>query len=63
MADVAVVTDSTGYLPRALVDKFEITVVSQYYDVGGGPLRELDFDGDFARFYAALDASKTVATT
>ncbi|OBI45161.1 DegV family protein [Mycobacterium colombiense] len=63
MADVAVVTDSTGYLPRALVDKFEITVVSQYYDVGGGPLRELDFDGDFARFYAALDPSKTVATT
>jgi DegV family protein with EDD domain len=63
MANVAVVTDSTGYLPRALVDKFEITVVSQYYDVGSGLLRELDFDGDFARFYAALDASKTVATT
>lgn len=63
MADVAVVTDSTGYLPRALVDKFEITVVSQYYDVGRGPLRESEFDGDFGRFYAELDASKNIATT
>ncbi|OBB80029.1 hypothetical protein A5760_01025 [Mycobacterium colombiense] len=63
MADVAVVTDSTGYLPRALVDKFEITVVSQYYDVGSGPLRESEFDGDFGRFYAELDASKNIATT
>ncbi|WP_139334615.1 DegV family protein [Mycobacterium colombiense] len=63
MADVAVVTDSTGYLPRALVDKFEITVVSQYYDVGFGPLRESEFDGDFGRFYAELDASKNIATT
>ena len=38
-------------------------MVSQYYDVGSGPLRELDFDGDFGRFYAELDASKTVAAT
>ncbi|MCV7243258.1 DegV family protein [Mycobacterium mantenii] len=63
MADVAVVTDSTGYLPPALVDKLDITVVSQYYDVGAGPLRESEFDGDFARFYAELDASKNTAKT
>ncbi|MGB7508290.1 MAG: DegV family protein [Mycobacterium sp.] len=74
MGDVAVVTDSTAYLPPALVDSLNITVVSLYYDVHGttsadGPelssrgLRESDFDGDFGRFYAELDASKITATT
>ncbi len=63
MTDVAVVTDSSACLPAALVDSLGITVVSRYYDIGGGPLRELDFDGDFGRFYAELDASKSVATT
>jgi DegV family protein with EDD domain len=63
VADVAVVTDSSCCLPGALVDGLGITVVSLYYDVGGGPLRESEFDGDFARFYAALDASKSVAKT
>jgi DegV family protein with EDD domain len=63
VADVAVVTDSTAYLPGALVDSLGITLVSLYYDVGGGALRESEFDGDFGRFYAALDASKSVATT
>jgi len=63
VADVAVVTDSSGYLPGALVDSLGITVVSLYYDVGGGALRESEFDGDFGRFYAALDPSKSVATT
>jgi DegV family protein with EDD domain len=58
-----VVTDSTGCLPAALIDSLDITVVSQYYDVGGGWLRESEFDGDFGRFYAELDASKSVATT
>ncbi|OBI45163.1 DegV family protein [Mycobacterium colombiense] len=63
MAEVAVVTDSSGCLPGALVDSLAITVVSRYYDVGGGPLRESEFDGDFERFYAALDASTSVAKT
>jgi DegV family protein with EDD domain len=63
VADVAVVTDSTAYLPAALTDSLDITVVSHYYDVGAGWLRESEFDGDFAQFYAALDASKSVATT
>jgi DegV family protein with EDD domain len=61
--DVAVVTDSTCYLPAALIDSLGITVVSLYYDVGAGLLRESEFDGDFGRFYADLDASNTVATT
>jgi DegV family protein with EDD domain len=63
VADVAVVTDSTACLPAGLVDSLDITVVSLYYDVGGGWLRESEFDGDFGRFYAELDASKSVATT
>jgi DegV family protein with EDD domain len=63
VADVAVVTDSTASLPGALVDSLGITVVSLYYDVGAGALRESEFDGDFGGFYAALDASKSVATT
>lgn len=63
MADVAVVTDSTSCLPGALIESLGITVVSLYYDVGGGWLRESEFDGDFARFYAQLDARKSVAKT
>lgn len=75
MAEVAVVTDSTAYLPRALVESLALTVVSLYYDVDGSsspegghelPGRgalESEFDGDFARFYADLDISKGAATT
>ncbi|WP_415822375.1 DegV family protein, partial [Mycobacterium senriense] len=69
------VTDSTCCLPNALIESFDITVLSQYFDVGGGAspegghelpgrgLRESEFDGDFEGFFAELDASKTVATT
>jgi DegV family protein with EDD domain len=63
MADVAVVTDSTGYLPVALTDSLDITVMSHYYDLGAGWLRESEFDGDYGRLYAELDASKSIATT
>jgi DegV family protein with EDD domain len=75
VADVAVVTDSTAYLPNALVDSLDITVVPLYYDIDGSQSpegghevpgrgrRESEFDGDFRRFYAELDASKNVATT
>lgn len=63
MADVTVVTDSTCYLPRALTDSHDITLVSHYYELGDGPLRELDFDGDFDRFFAAVDAAEGVART
>jgi DegV family protein with EDD domain len=75
VADVAVVTDSTASLPAALVESVDLTVVSLYYDVSGGASptgghelpgrgeRESNFDGDWGRFFADLDASKTVATT
>jgi DegV family protein with EDD domain len=75
VADVAVVTDSTASLPAALVESVDLTVVSLYYDVSGGASptgghelpgrgeRESNFVGDWGRFFAELDASKTVATT
>jgi len=63
MPSVAIVTDSTMYLPPALVQSFGIEQISLYYDLGDGPLRELDSKGDFSRFYADLLASREVATT
>jgi DegV family protein with EDD domain len=63
VADVAVVTDSTCYLPAALIENLDITVVSLYYDLGSGQLRESEFDGDYGRFYTELAASNTAATT
>lgn len=63
VADVAVVTDSSSCLPAALVDSLGITLTAAYYDLGAGPVSELEFDGDLTRFFAELDASDTVATT
>ena len=64
MADVAVVTDSTGYLPPALMQSLGIEVVSLYYDLGGaGMRRESEFGGDYSRFYADLVASDGLAST
>src|SRR5262249_17833283 len=60
MADVAVVTNSNCGLPRALVESLGITVVSLYYDLGAGSLRESEFDGDLGRFYTELAASNAL---
>jgi DegV family protein with EDD domain len=63
MARVAVVTDSTCYLPPSLLESLDLRVVSLYYDLGGELRRESEFNGDFASFYEELDASKIVAKT
>ena len=64
MADVAIVTDSTACLPRALAERLGIEIVSMYYDLGGrGWVRESDLNGDYNAFYADLIASHTVAMT
>ena len=63
MPSVAIVTDSTMYLPPPLVQSLGIEQISLYYDLGDGPRRELDSEGDFSRFYADLLASSEVATT
>jgi DegV family protein with EDD domain len=52
---VAVVTDSTSYLPRGLVAERGIAEVSLYVRDGAGQRRELDID-DYARFYDDLRA-------
>jgi DegV family protein with EDD domain len=57
------VTDSTGYLPREVVESLGIEVVSLYWDLGDGPARETDYGDDFGEFYVALEAAATVAAT
>jgi DegV family protein with EDD domain len=59
---VAVVTDSTSYLPRELVAARGIHEVSLYVSDGGGQRRELDIS-DYARFYADLRAAADLPTT
>jgi len=59
---VAVVTDSTSYLPRDLVAARDIHEVSLYVSDGAAQRRELDID-DYARFYADLRAATGVPTT
>jgi DegV family protein with EDD domain len=53
MAPVAVATDSTHYLPRALADEQGIHQVSLYVGWEGKPERELEMDG-FDAFYQRL---------
>jgi DegV family protein with EDD domain len=59
---VAVVTDSTSYLPRDLVAARGIHEVSLYVSDGGGQRRELDID-DYARFYDDLRTATDLPTT
>jgi DegV family protein with EDD domain len=59
---VAVVTDSTSYLPRDVVAARAIHEVSLYVSDGGGQRRELDID-DYARFYADLRDATSLPTT
>lgn len=63
MADVAVVTDTTGYLPPTLAASLGIEVVPLYYDLGRGMVPESAFDGDFGAFYEELASATGVATT
>jgi DegV family protein with EDD domain len=59
---VAVVTDSTQYLPRALADAQGIHQVSLYVGWQGQPERELEMDG-FDDFYRRLGADSELPTT
>ena len=62
MPAVAVVTDSTSYLPRDLVAARGIHEVSLYVSDGGGQRRELDID-DYVRFYDDLRTATDLPTT
>src|SRR5574337_1562636 len=64
MSDVAVVTDSTAGLPRALTERLGITVVSLYYHLDGrGWARESDLNGDYDSLYTDFAAAKTPPMT
>jgi DegV family protein with EDD domain len=62
MAGVAIVSDSTHYLPREVVAAHEIHEVSLYVGWGERSERELDMDG-FAGFYERLRADPELPTT
>jgi DegV family protein with EDD domain len=59
---VAVATDSTSYLPRALAEREGIHQVSLYVGWQGQPERELDMDG-FEAFYERLPRDPELPTT
>jgi fatty acid kinase fatty acid binding subunit len=61
-ASVAVVTDSTQYLPHELADARGVHQVSLYVGWQGEPERELDMDG-FDAFYARLRTDPELPTT
>lgn len=61
-ASVAVVTDSTHYLPRELADEQGIHQVSLYVGWTGQPVRELEMDG-FDDFYRRLGSNPELPTT
>jgi fatty acid kinase fatty acid binding subunit len=62
---VTVVTDTTAYLPRELIDKHGVELISLYYSFDGIEwIRESDVDdGDWGPFYERLATSKKLPTT
>jgi DegV family protein with EDD domain len=59
---VAVVTDSTPYLPTTLIERWGIRQVSLYVGWGGQLRPEFDYD-DLDGFYARLSASPQLPST
>jgi DegV family protein with EDD domain len=59
---VAVVTDSTPYLPAALIERWGIHQVSLYVGWGGQLRPEFDYE-DLDAFYARLSASPQLPST
>jgi DegV family protein with EDD domain len=59
---VAIVTDSTTYLPRALIDRWRIREVSLYVGWEGDLRRESEYD-DLDAFYTQLHDSPRLPTT
>jgi DegV family protein with EDD domain len=62
MASVAIASDSTHYLPRALAEREDIHQVSLYVGWGGERERELDMR-DFNSFYTRLRDDAEMPTT
>src|SRR3712207_2592194 len=62
MSSVAVVTDTTHYLPRELVERNELHQVSLYVRWGDSLERESEMP-DFDAFYARLGTARELPTT
>jgi DegV family protein with EDD domain len=62
MTPVAVVTDTTSYLPRKLADSEDIHQVSLYVGWNGHQEREIELDG-FDAFYKRLGTDPELPTT
>jgi DegV family protein with EDD domain len=62
MSQVAVVTDTTHYLPRELVEQSGLHQVSLYVRFGDSLERESEMP-DFNQFYARLGSAKELPTT
>ncbi len=62
MARVEVVSDTTHYLPRDLVERLGLHLVSLYVTWRGHTDRESDLE-DFADYYAHLGSSRELPTT
>jgi DegV family protein with EDD domain len=60
--DIAIVCDSTSYLPDQLIDECGAQLVSLYVSVGGDQRREREI-GDYGAFFERLRASDEGATT
>lgn len=60
---VAVVTDTTHYLPRELVEARGLHEVSLYVTFGGEQVRESEIMRDTGRFYDAMRTAKELPTT
>ena len=61
-AQIAVVCDSTAYLPPELIAERDIATISLYVSVDGEQQRESEID-DYPAFYERLRASSNGATT
>ncbi|HEV3002756.1 MAG TPA: DegV family protein [Solirubrobacteraceae bacterium] len=62
MTPVAVVTDTTHYLPADLVARHDLHLVSLYVRWGGEQLRESEME-DFGAFYERLRSARELPTT
>jgi DegV family protein with EDD domain len=60
--DIAIVCDTTSYLPGELIDERGVGLVSLYVALGGEQRRELEI-GDYGAFFERLRASDEGATT
>ena len=64
MAQVAVVTDSTHYMPREIAERHELHTVSLYVRWGEPPKDDREADlPDFDDFYAHLRSARELPTT